>query len=154
MIRPVQTFLKLAAVVLLAPLLLLGGMGTGQVVCIDSDGTMTIEPVESPCCGRCCSRDLHPDRPMLAENSPADSTNDQPDSCVDVSFPGHTILAARVSVPPMMLAPDLLPLPVFIVQASLSPDLAVTSSSLSWPHGICRAGTARFAHLETIIIRC
>jgi hypothetical protein len=138
---------------LLMPLILLvfmGGFGDGWIVCIESDGSFSIETTASACCGQCCESAPHEcDAGGVQLRAKA---NDE--DCIDVPLPGESILCARVQSPSLSAA----------LAHALSADVALPGVLVRPPdpvrggwegrglaHG---AGAARMAHLETIIIRC
>ena len=140
-----------ALLVMLLPLLLVEGMGNGRVLCIDSDGSVTIESIQSPCCGRCCSKTWNGNEGSTAV---AISDDDATDDCVDVPLPGKTILAAPVHVPSVCQTSAHAAIPEFAIPQSLSFLRGFICQDPAWHGGERCAGSARIAHLATIVIRC
>jgi len=134
--------------VLLVPLLA-GGMGSGRVMCIDADGSMTIEPAEAPCCGRCCAKSVHE-----GEAGSSAAAEDARDDCVDIPLPGHSTVSAPVTVAPLGIAWYPVVVPEFAVPVPLVSLGGEMGIGHAWPTGAFCAGSARMAHLESIIIRC
>jgi hypothetical protein len=144
-----KRLLTLFLTLLLVPLAVTGG-SSARVICIDIDGSMTIEPAESPCCGRCCTN--HPSdtncdqNPVLSEPSPADE-------CIDVPLPGSSTVTQGIRVPPMRATVAYAPLPD-LIPPYLGPSFLPSSAAIFMREGGDSAGSARIAQLATVIIRC
>lgn len=139
---------------LLVPLMLLvflGGFGDGRIVCIESDGSVSIETAASACCGRCCDTAVHECDPGAMQ---ALSAGVSDEDCIDVPLPGQPLLCARVQAPSLLHSlalgspVEVVVPPVFVMPMKL--DFAGWAEN-TWGDG---TGSARTVHLETIIIRC